>query len=113
VKTALSDHKIKAAKPAKKSYDVLDTVVPGLALRVMPSGTKSLVLISRFPGAPNPTRRSLGLYGRITLRAARIKARKWFEQLQRGIDPAVAIKKQRTENEARATLERLGAGRSK
>jgi hypothetical protein len=77
-----------------------------MALRVMPSGTKSLVFIARFPGSPNPTRRSLGLYGRITLQNARARARNWLAQLQSGLDPAVVIKKERMGNQARTILER-------
>jgi Arm DNA-binding domain len=74
-KRALTDRAIKslANKPAKpgKTYDVPDAIVPGLAIRVMPSGMRSFVLVTRFPGRKNPTRRSLGRYGAITLDTAR------------------------------------------
>lgn len=107
MKTSLTDRTIKAAKPAAKMYDLSDAVMPGLILRVMPSGVKSFNLLSRFPGSSNSTRRSLGLYGRVTLEEAREKARKWVEQLQRGIDPAAVIdgeRNARLENEARTVL---------
>src|SRR5215475_2657096 len=85
----LSDRKLKSLKPAAagKTYDVADGVVPGLAVRVMPSGARSFVLVARYPGSKNPTRRSLGAYGALTLEKAREKARGWLELIGRGIDP--------------------------
>jgi integrase len=91
----LTDRKLKALKrkPAAPgtTYDVADGVVPGLAVRVMPSGQRSFVLVARFPGkngkAKNPTRRSLGAYGALTLEKAREKARIWLDLIDRGIDP--------------------------
>ena len=67
---------------AGKTRDVDDGVVPGLKARVMPSGEISFVLVARYPGSRNPTRRSLGLYGELTLNEAREKARRWREQLR-------------------------------
>src|SRR6516162_4090982 len=73
---------------AGKTRDVDDGVVPGLKARVMPSGEISFVLVARYPRSQNPTRRSLGLYGQLSLEAARTKARAWHELLRRGRDPA-------------------------
>jgi integrase len=107
MKTALTDRAIKAMKPAAKAYDMHDAIVPGLALRVLPSGVKSFVLIARFPGSRNPTRRSLGQYGELTLEAARATARQWLELIARSIDPAEEVKRQRREQERKraATFE--------
>jgi hypothetical protein len=99
MKTALTDRAIKAARPVAKPYDMHDAVVPGLALRVLPSGVKSFVLIARFPGSRNPTRRALGVYGELTLERARTKARQWLELIARGIDPAEEVERQRREQE--------------
>jgi integrase len=66
---------------------VYDVAVPGLAVRVMPSGSYSFVLVARYPGSRNPTRRSLGAYGALTLEQARAKARSWLELIHRGVDP--------------------------
>jgi len=56
---ALTDRKLKALerKPAEpgKTYDIVDGLVPGLAVRVTPTGRRSFVLVGRFPG-----RRSFG-----------------------------------------------------
>ena len=88
-KRTLTDRLIKSLKPAKSGtrYDVMDSVVPGLACRVTQAGHKSFTLIARFPGSENPTRRALGDYGALTLEGARRKAREWLETLRRGVDP--------------------------
>src|SRR5436190_7878072 len=88
MRTALTDRAIKAAKPKARAYDMHDAVVPGLAVRVLPSGVKSFVLVARFPGSRNPTRRTLGAYGALSLEKARGKARQWLELIARSIDPA-------------------------
>src|SRR5262249_18467775 len=80
---------------AGKTRDVDDGVVPGLKARVMPSGEISFVLVARYPGSRNPTRRSLGLYGELTLNEAREKARRWRELLRKGIDPSEQEKRER------------------
>jgi integrase len=90
MKKNLTDRTLKAMKPARlgKTYDVTDAQVPGLAVRVMPSGQRTFVFVGRFPGKTNPTRRRLGTYGSLTLEKAREKARRWFELIAKGIDPA-------------------------
>jgi integrase len=80
---------------AGKTRDVDDGVVPGLKARVMPSGEISFVLVARYPGSRNPTRRSLGLYGELTLNEGREKARRWRELLRKGIDPAEQEERER------------------
>jgi integrase len=70
--------------------------VPGLYARVMPSGARTFVLVARYPSKPkNPTRRSLGSYGALTLDEARVKARAWLSLIERGIDPAHEEERQR------------------
>jgi Arm DNA-binding domain len=75
-KVNLNDRVLKALKPARdgKPYDVRDTVVPRLLVRVMGSGKLSFALGGRFPGNPHPTRRAMGEYGAISLADARRKA---------------------------------------
>ena len=86
----LTDRACKAAKPAKagERNQIADGIVPGLALRITDNGAKSFVLVARYPGSTNPTRRALGTYGAITLEVARDKARQWLALLQQGVDPA-------------------------
>jgi integrase len=96
-RTTLNDRILRALKPPPdgKPYDVRDTVVPGLRVRVVKNGQRSFVLLGRFPGAPHPTRRALGAYGAMTLAAARQKAQAWIELTNQGIDPTDQEKQRR------------------
>jgi len=96
-KRNLTDRMLKALKPARagKHYDVGDTIVPGLAVRVSETGRRTFVLISRFPGSENPTRGKLGVYGALTLEGARTKARHWLELIRQAIDPRTEEERQR------------------
>ena len=89
-KRPLTDRGIAAIKPAGpgKRHLYWDAVVPGLAVRVTDTGVKAFVLVKRFPGNPNPTARSIGKVGALTLEAARAQAREWLAQLAAGRDPA-------------------------
>jgi integrase len=103
-KGALTDRKIQSLKPRAAPYIVPDPQVPGHGVRVMPSGHKSYVLNTRYPGSSNPAPRSLGSYGVLALQQSREKARQWLSLIKRGIDPQVqeererqgALRKQRT-----------------
>lgn len=88
-KKPLTDRAIQALKsaPAGKRRIVWDAIVPGMGLRVTENGTKSFVLVARYPGSPNPSPRSLGTYGAISLQAARDKAKAWLGQIADGVDP--------------------------
>src|SRR5262245_24671913 len=73
---------------ADSTYDVADSLVDNLIVRVSPKGRKTFALYCRFPGSSNPTRRTLGKYGSMTLEQARDKARGWLALIDKGIDPA-------------------------
>jgi integrase len=90
-KRTLNDKIVKSLKPARpgKRYVVMDAIVPGFGVRVTDKGHRTFALVTRFPGAKNPTRRALGDYGELTLEAARKKARLWLELVQAGKDPAI------------------------
>ena len=94
---ALTDTKIRSLKPAsnEKPYDVKDTQVPGLRVRVLGSGQRTFVLLGRFPASPHPTRRALGVYGDLTLEAAREKATAWRRLIRQGIDPQIEEERER------------------
>jgi integrase len=83
----LTDRTLKALKPARKRYDVMDTDVPGFGVRVTERGQRTFILIGRFPGSPNPTRRALGEYPALSLEKARTRARDWRDLVRQGIDP--------------------------
>ncbi|MGO6665124.1 site-specific integrase [Rhizobium ruizarguesonis] len=93
----LTDKRLQALKAAPKGerYDISDGITPGLAVRVTDRGTKTFVLVARFPGSSNPTRRAIGEYGAVTLESARETARKWLQLITRGIDPKAEEQKER------------------
>ena len=76
-KRQLTDRSLQALKPAAagKHYDVMDTTTSGFGVRVSETARPTFILFTRFPGSRNPTRRSLGRYGDVTLKEAREKAR--------------------------------------
>ena len=78
-----------------ETYDVMDSVVPGFGVRVSETRRTTFVLLTRYPGSSNPTRRALGLYGALTLEQARKKARNWLEDIRRGVDPRDTEERQR------------------
>jgi integrase len=88
-KKPLTDRAIRALPPTPtgKRRIVWDAIIPGLGVRVTDRGVKTFVLVTRYPGATNPAPRSLGVYGSITLEAARTKARAWLDLIAKGIDP--------------------------
>jgi Arm DNA-binding domain len=90
-----------AAAAAGKHTDFADSIVPGLAVRVSGTGQKTFVLVSRFPGRKNPTRRAIGSYPAMTVEQARTRARDWLELIERGIDPAVQVASEAETNRQR------------
>ena len=83
----LTDRSLKALKPTKKRYDVMDTDVPGFGVRVTERGQRTFILIARYPGSSNPTRRAIGEYPALSLEKARERARHWRDLVRQGIDP--------------------------
>jgi integrase len=99
LKKVLTDRYLKSLKPAPagQRYDVMDGTVPGLGVRVSDKGRCAFILIARYPGFRHPARRALGLYGAMTLEAARAKARLWLDMVERGIDPAAVVERAKLE----------------
>jgi integrase len=83
----LTDRTLKSLKPTRKRYDVMDTDVPGFGVRVTEKGLRTFILIARYPGSPNPTRRAIGEYPALSLEKARTRARDWRDLVRQGIDP--------------------------
>src|SRR5260370_34948452 len=116
-RTKLIARYLKSHKPADngRPYEVMDTVVDRMGVRVMGSTAQpilSFILYTRFPdftGALKkaPTRRALGTYieppevepeqeltveellalDTVTLAEARLKAQEWQRMIARGVDP--------------------------
>jgi Arm DNA-binding domain len=113
----LTDRYLKSLKPEAKPYEVMDTVVDRMGVRVLGAGKNvvlSFVVVTRFPDEEtgslkkHPTRRALGSYldpakatdreeptvellltlDALTLAEARRKAAVWLDMIARGVDPA-------------------------
>src|SRR5262249_35864052 len=91
----LTDKSIAALRRKASRYEVQDEIAPGLAVRASERGTKSFIMIARFPGSDNPVRRTLGEYGALTLEHARDMTREWHALIKRGVDPAHEMERQR------------------
>ena len=91
----LTDRTLKALKPASARYDVMDTDVPGFGVRVTEKGQRTFILIARYPGSSNPTRRAIGEYPAMSLEKARERARGWRELVRKGTDPKAEEERQR------------------
>src|SRR5215471_21400538 len=88
LKRNLTDRYLKSLKGGSKPYDVRDTEIRGLRIRVMPSGERTFVLLARYQHGGTPTRRALGSYPALGLAEARENARGWRMLISRRIDPA-------------------------
>ena len=86
-KHRLTDRKLNALRAGATRYELMDTDVPGFGVRVSKTGQRTFILIARYPGSPNPTRRALGEYPAISLEKARRRARDWRDLVEKGIDP--------------------------
>src|SRR5262245_21089760 len=95
VKRRLTDRTIQALEPKGMRYDVMDSDVPGLGVRVSEIGQRTFILIARYPGSLNPTRRALGEYPSLSLEKARERAKDWRDLLRKGIDPKAEEERQK------------------
>ena len=71
-----------------KRYDAADTEVPGLRVRVTPTGAKTFSLLYRVKGERTKRRITLGSTRAIDLGEARKMARKHRSKAEHSIDPA-------------------------
>jgi integrase len=110
----LTDRTIKSLKPATENAapaDVMDSITPGFGVRVMGKPehpVRTFILRTRFPGNSNPVRVRLGSYDetdKLSLEAAREKARDWLALIRKGRDPRIEEARQRqAELRKQATL---------
>lgn len=83
----LTKRTLDAAKPAAKDYQIWDTKVRGLGVRVYPSGARCFIL--QYRNAAGRTRKiALGRYGILTVDQAREKATKLLAAIIDGRDPS-------------------------
>jgi integrase len=92
MKRNLTDRTLKSLKPTKDGthVDVWDAGVRGFGVRVSDTGRRTFVLMARYPGSKNPSRRALGVYDEMSLEEAREKAREWRKLIAKGTDPESA-----------------------
>lgn len=81
----LTDTAVKNAAPKDKQYTLYDS--EGLFLLVMPNGSKLWRWKYRVGGVERRT--SLGVYPKVSLRAARLERDRLQAELKKGVDPAV------------------------
>jgi integrase len=90
-KRPLTERMIQSLAPAPKGkrFILWDGLVPGFGVRVSDNGSRSYVLVTRYPGHVHPTARAIGTVGKVTLEWARARAREWYQSIAEGNDPGV------------------------
>lgn len=103
----LSDAKIRGLRlPDSGQIEILDKVVPGLRVRVGAGGAKTFVLRKHVAGKYRNI--TLGRYSeRLSLAAARKKARQLLSDFELRADPAAAIPKITRRSDQSYTIQRL------
>jgi integrase len=92
-KRDFTDRFLKSVKPTApgKRAIFFDAQIPGFGIRVTERSTDeckgSFVLVTRYPGSPNPAPRRIGDYPPMSLAEAREIAREWRRDIAKGIDP--------------------------
>ncbi|MFG6594861.1 tyrosine-type recombinase/integrase [Sulfitobacter sp. 1A13368] len=89
----LTPRTVENLKASDKRQQIADTLLPGLALIVQPTGKKSWTV--RYRAAGKQRRMLLGDYPAIPLKEAREKAREIQSGVIEGDDPALARRKKR------------------
>jgi hypothetical protein len=77
----------RTSPPAKGQIEFFDKNLPGFALRVSYSGTKSWILMTRVRGSSKLTRITLGEWPTMSLADAHEEAREAKHQAKAGLDP--------------------------
>ena len=99
----LTDLSIRKMAPKIERYEVIDG--KGLAVRVMPSGTKSWIFRYMIDGKPR--RMTLGGYPGVTLAKARELHATAMQDIQRGIDPGAKAQAAKAKLKAAPTVSDL------
>lgn len=86
-KVKLTKVVVDAAAFRTRDYELRDTVVPGLLLKVTPAGRKIFMLQYRTNGG-NRRKPVIGRFGELTVEQARSIARDWLADVRRGKDPS-------------------------
>jgi Arm DNA-binding domain len=74
IRKQLTDASIEALAAKRKRYVIYDSTMRSLGVRVSPKGKKTFIVVGRFNGNKHPTRRRIGVAGKLTVEQARQKA---------------------------------------
>lgn len=85
MKQHLTDAGVRSLPLKERQYEVWDSTVTGLAVRVSPGGRKSFNYVYRFHGQSR--RMTLGAFPKLRLAAARELVRKNALEVANGVDP--------------------------
>jgi len=97
-RTELTDNGVKALRPLSTGnrYEIGDPSLAGFGVRVSGgTGKATYILVARFPGSANPTRREIAKVGEVPLADARATARKWIALVKKGVDPKHEAERER------------------
>jgi len=90
MKTSLNQSTIEKSKPKKKAYEIRDTKLPGLLVRVQPSGVKTYYCEYR-----RGSRVKIGRFQTLSVKDARERAKDILKEVYAGGDPALAMRRKR------------------
>lgn len=89
---------IDSLKVEPKAYEVWDTELKGLGVKVHPSNRKTYYFVYRH-NSPRKERLKVGIHGNVTCEIAREIARGWAGDLARGINPKEQAKRLKAEEQ--------------
>ena len=88
----------------KKENRLWDDDPRGLGLRIKPNGSATFFIQFRSPVTFKKVRHSIGQYGRLTIEQARVEAKRLFEAIAKGGDPAIEKRQSRHDAKGAATV---------
>jgi integrase len=77
-----------AARPETVPYELRDTIIPGLLLKVTPTGRK-IFMLAYVANDSQRRKPAIGRFGEITVEQARGIAQDWLADVRKGQDPSV------------------------
>jgi len=98
--------RLDALEPRAARYEVRDTTVKGLVLRVSPTGVKSFAVFAWVPAKRRPERLTLGKHPDLSIDVARKRAKKLLGQIAEGKSPAAEKRAYHAEDTLEQVFER-------